>query len=109
MNAGRLRERVAIEAETRRSNGQGGWVTGWSTIARRVPAEIIALSGDEALRLGVERSSSQYRVTLRKRGGLTAKNRLQWNDQVMDIRSVQPHPKEPNSLLLLVCEIGFLG
>lgn len=105
--AGRLRERVTIEGESRVSNGQGGYVTGWAELARGVPAEIIALSGDEALRLGVDRSTAQYRVTLRKRAGLTPKNRLRWNGLVMSVRAVQPHPREPQAALLLTCEIGF--
>lgn len=107
MDAGRLRERITIEQSTRVANGQGGWNSDWVAIATKVPAEIIALSGDEALRDGIERSSQQYRVRLRKRDGLTPKERLQWKGQVMEVHSVLPDPKEPNSLLLLICSIGI--
>jgi SPP1 family predicted phage head-tail adaptor len=106
MRAGALRERVAIEAETRVANGQGGWKTGWSAIARAVPAEIIALSGDEALRLNIERSTAQYRVRIRKRSNVDPEKRLIWKGETMAIKSVVPDPKEPQTMLLLTCEIG---
>jgi SPP1 family predicted phage head-tail adaptor len=106
MKAGALRERVTIEAETRTSNGQGGYKTGWTAFARAVPAEIIALSGDEALRLNIERSTSQYRVRMRRRAEIDAEKRLLWKGQVMAIKSVVPDPKEPQAMLLLTCEIG---
>lgn len=108
MEAGKLRERVTIEGVTRVPNGQGGFTKGWGTIAERVPASIIMLSGDEALRLGVERSRASYRVVMRKRGGLTTNNKLLWNGESLDIRSVGPDPRD-RSALLLMCESGVLG
>lgn len=107
MEAGRLRQRVTIETESRAPNGQGGYRTAWTAIAEKVSAEIVAQSGTEALKLNAERSATQYRVSIRKRAGLTAKHRLQWKGQVMAIHSVQPHPKFPDSHQLLLCEIGF--
>lgn len=107
MEAGRLRERVTIEGETRVKNGQGGFTTDWTEVATKVPAEIIGLSGDEALRLGAERSSSQHRVRIRRRGDLTVKNRLVWKGHVMAIKSVLPDPREPQAMQLLICEIGL--
>lgn len=107
MDAGRFRERVTIEAESRKANGQGGFTSGWSAIAKAVPAEIIALSGDEALRLGIERSTSQYRVRMRKRAGLSPQNRLLWGTLTLAVKSVLPDPREPHRLQLLVCESGF--
>jgi head-tail adaptor len=72
------------------------------------PAEIIGLSGDESLRLGVERSVTQFRVRIRKRPSLTVtpKNRLKWNGDVMAVRSVMPDPREPRAYLILIAEIG---
>jgi SPP1 family predicted phage head-tail adaptor len=109
MEAGRLRERVTIEGPTRVSNGQGGWTTGWADVADKVPAEIIAMSGDEALRLNVETSTVRYRVTMRKREGLTPKNRLRFGSELLEVRSVQRHPQAPNSHLLLICEAGVVN
>lgn len=106
MQAGQLRERVTIEDEVRQANGQGGFVTSWAPIAQKVPAKIIALTGDEALRLGVERSVSTWRVTIRKRPDVTPRNRLKWGALVLAVRSVLPDPTEPQTALVLVCESG---
>jgi head-tail adaptor len=61
MQAGRLRERVTIEAETRVPNGQGGYATDWAPLptAPTVWAEVIGLNGGEGIRAGVERSVSR--------------------------------------------------
>jgi SPP1 family predicted phage head-tail adaptor len=103
--AGKLREPVRIEVEQRTSNGQGGYITAWTKVAD-VRAEILGLAGDEALRAGVERSVSQYRVTIRKRSDVSVVNRLKWKGQVLAIRSVLPHPNDLRRALLLNCEIG---
>lgn len=110
MDAGSLRERIAIEVEKRQPNGQGGFTTGWATVKAGIPAEVIAMTGNEALRLGVERSASQYRVRIRKRSGLTPANRVKWTsngDQVMAVKSVLQDPRDPAAALLLICEIGL--
>jgi SPP1 family predicted phage head-tail adaptor len=103
--AGKLREPVRIEVEQRTSNGQGGYITAWTKVAD-VRAEILGLAGDEALRAGVERSVSQYRVTIRKRSDVSVVNRLKW-------KGTGPRdpigPAASNDLrraLLLNCEIG---
>jgi SPP1 family predicted phage head-tail adaptor len=109
MKAGRLRDRVTIEAKTSVPNGQGGRVTDWAPVFKKVPAEVVAMTGDEALRMGVERATSTYRVTVRKRTGLTSAHRLSWDGLALDIRSVLPDPRDPLQGLLLICEAGQLG
>ena len=103
--AGRLRDRVAIELETRQPNGQGGFVTAWAPIAGggSVPAQVIGLSGDEAISAAVERSVQQWRVTIRDRPGLTTKHRLRRGGQLLDVKSILPHPNFDRTLVL-ICE-----
>jgi SPP1 family predicted phage head-tail adaptor len=108
--AGRLRERVEIEAEVQTSNGQGGYVSAWSVVAT-VRAEVNGLSGGEAMRAGIERNVQQWRVTIRRRDDVTAKHRLQWlrpgNTRVrLDIKATMPDPKLPRDATLLLCESG---
>ena len=105
---GRLKELVSIQRETRTSNGQGGYTTSWSEVAK-VRAEIIGLSGDEALAAGVERSVQQWRVTIRRRSDISPKNRIQWGGQLLDVRSAIPDPKEPRAFTLLICESGLIA
>jgi head-tail adaptor len=116
MEAARLRDRVAVEKEARVANGQGGFVTAWRAVpgADSIPAEVVAMSGDEALRLSVERATQQYRVRVRRRGSLdlTEKNRLKWKSsrgEVMAIKSVLPDPREPRAFLVLITEVGTAG
>lgn len=106
--AGSLRELVSIEAESRVSNGQGGFTATWAEIDL-VNANVVGMSGNEALRAGIERASTQYRVTIRKPSAVTAKNRLRWNGQVMSIHSSMPHPNYPTEAILLLCETGSAG
>lgn len=105
---GKLRELIEIQRETRVSNGQGGYTTSWSLLAR-VRAEIVGLSGDEALTAGVERSVQQWRVTIRRRRDVSPKNRILWGDKLLDIRSDMPDPKDPRAFTLLICESGLIN
>lgn len=107
MNAGILRERVTIQSEQRTSNGRGGFTTGWSNVtAPTVAAEIVGLSGDEAIEANIQRASTTWRVTIRRRSDVTPKHRLLWGAVVMAVRSVIPHPKWPREATLLICESG---
>lgn len=106
LRSAELRDLVIVENEGRVPNGQGGWVTAWVPEATPTRAKIIGLSGSEAIRAGVERAVSQYRVIMRRRAGVTPQQRLKWNGQVMAIVSVVPHPEAPRHALLLIGEIG---
>ncbi|MDF0489205.1 head-tail adaptor protein [Sphingomonas sp. H39-1-10] len=90
--AGRLKHRIELQEQNRVSNGRGGFTTPpgeepWRTIATRVPAEVIALRGDEAVRHSIERSVQLWRVTIRPRAGVTPTHRLIWNGIAMNIKS----------------------
>lgn len=100
--AGRLRELVSVEEETRLPNGQGGYTTAWSEVAAP-RAEIIGLTGDESINAAVERSVQRWRVTMRARL-LTTKHRLIWNDIQLDIKSVVPDPRAPEAAIVVICE-----
>lgn len=103
--AGRLNRRATIQEPGRASNGQGGWTaTGWQDVTT-VWAEVLPLSGDEALQAGVERSVQQWRVTIRRRDSVTTKNRLLVADVAFDIKSAVPHPQHRDGTLL-ICETG---
>ena len=108
VRAGQLLDRVTIEEETRVSNGQGGFTNTWAPIAATpvVWAKVIGQSGQEAQRAGIERAVTVYTVDIRKRADISAKNRLQWNGQVMAIKSVLPNPQSPLTFLQLLCETG---
>jgi SPP1 family predicted phage head-tail adaptor len=106
MNAGSLTEKVTIQQEVRAANGQGGFTTSWSDVetAPRVSANIVGMSGDEAISAGVERSVTRWRVTIRRRPEVSPRHRLLWNGLVLNIVSAMPLPNDPRAFTLMVCE-----
>jgi head-tail adaptor len=110
IQAGRLRHRVRIEEKGRVSNGQGGWTSGWAPVAT-VRAEIIGLSGAEALQQGVQRNVQQWRVTMRARAVSTGQRLICLVpppgvvEGPYDIKAVLPD-RAPGAIVL-VCETGL--
>lgn len=89
LSAGRLRGRVRIEEPAGLvDNGRGGRRAAaggaWKVLDESVPAEIVALRGDEALEAAVVRSKQLWRVTIRRRPILTGW-RLVWTDPVLGL------------------------
>jgi len=104
---GRLNKRVTFQSKVWADNGQGGKTVTWQNLPTRpaVWAEIIGLSGDEALRAGIERNVSQWRVTILRRDDLTGECRMLHGGLIYDIKSVMPDPKADDATLL-ICEVG---
>ncbi len=105
----RLRERVTIQEPNVEDNGRGGRRTPagqepWRDVAKEVAAEIVPLRGGEALSQSIQRSTQFYRVTIRKRAGLTTAHRLVWNGIALDIRTAPP--STDRSTLVMTCESG---
>jgi len=93
LRAGRLRHRITIQEQNLVSNGRGGFkpadgVDPWRPIAASVPAEVLALRGDEAVKHLVERAVQIWRVTIRPRTDVTPTHRLVWKGITMNIKSV---------------------
>lgn len=106
MRLGPMRERVAIERETRTPNGQGGFAMTWVVIVSAVPARIEGQSGNEAITAGIERSAVRWRVQMREHNRVTAKDRLIWGDLKLAVVSAMPDPNN-RGIQLLICESGL--
>lgn len=109
LDAGRLNKRVRIEAKGTTDNGQGGRSVSWSLV-KVVSAEVIGLSGDEALKANVLRAVLQWRVTIRRRDDVTTQHRLvgqtrPFVGEIFNIRSIMPDPKSDDASLM-ICETG---
>ena len=109
MKAGKLNERVTIQAQARTPNGQGGFSTGWADVAAapNVWARVMGLSGGESLESAVERSLMRWRVEIRQRTDVTTAHRLVWNGLNLDVKAVFPHPDAPRQTTVLLCESGL--
>lgn len=110
--ASRLKQKVTIQEPNVIDNGKGGRKTpageaAWKDVATNVPAEVYPLRGGEALSLGVQRATQIYRVTIRKRLGLTPKHRLLWQGIVLDIKTAPPSTDGQSNVM--TCESGALG
>lgn len=102
----RLRCRVRVEAETRTSNGQGGYVTSWALFGKRW-AQKIPLRGDEDPQAGGVRTISTARFVIHNMPGLTTQHRLVEANAgtIWNIRAVMD-PDGMGDRLELTCESG---
>lgn len=110
--AGRLKHRIEIQEQNRVSNGRGGFTPPageepWRSIASRVPAEVIALRGEEAVRHSVERAVQLWRVTIRPRAGVTPTHRLVWNGVTMNVKTAALNLE--GDALVMTCASGETG
>jgi SPP1 family predicted phage head-tail adaptor len=103
--AGRLRDRIDLQADAETPNGQGGNSSSWATFASAW-AEVIGLSGSEARKAGIERNVRQWRITMRPRTDLTEAHRIRWKGLVMNIKAIVPDPDDPRAAIVLNCESG---
>lgn len=103
--ASRLNERVAIEKPLASSDGQGGQLITWSTVAT-VWAEVrtVGSGGRERASAQQPEAAAGYRVRLRCRADVDATMRLQWRSRILAIHSVH---EQHDHLELLAYEEGL--
>jgi len=94
--AGRLRDRITIRRPTVTASGKGGQTRGWETVAAWVPAEIIGQSGREAVIANTLQGVATYRITIRWRSGVQAKDQILWHSPGGDVElNVLAPPSDP--------------
>jgi head-tail adaptor len=67
--AGRLRDRITVKRLTDTPTGRGGFTRAWATVAgmSRMAAEVISISGREAVIANTLHGDATYRITIRWR------------------------------------------
>lgn len=100
----RLKRRVVIEQPVDAADAQGGFTRSWQTLAS-VWAELLPLSGREALTDERLNASATYRVVMRYRADVDASKRLKFGARIFNIRSVIV-PEEAKRTLELLVEEG---
>ena len=103
MQAGKLREFVALQSKAVTRDAIGAEVVTWTTDAT-LPAEVVYLRGREFFAAAQMQSQVDVRIVLRYRDGVTTDHRILWNGQPYDIRAVLPSARR-NSLELM-CSAG---
>jgi SPP1 family predicted phage head-tail adaptor len=86
--AGRLRERVVIEAPIRAGDGAGGTMVTWTPLAT-MWAEMRMLTGAEVTLGERDEARSPVIATIRFRDDVTAEMRLVWRGRALNIRALR--------------------
>lgn len=103
INAGQLQERVTLlttAASVADSDGYG-FLPGGPDTEQQLWARVRPLRTDEKLRLGQIANAEAYEITIRMLKGVSAKQRIRWKGQDMNITGVTPD--ENREYLLLTC------
>ena len=102
--AGRLRERVVVEALTGERNALGAQMPEYEVVARCLAA--VAPEGVGAEAEGQALSAmARFRVTIRVRDGISVGQRLRWRERVLIIRQRIDDPALPDRIVLRCEEI----
>ncbi|WP_294292698.1 phage head closure protein [uncultured Sphingomonas sp.] len=83
----RLKRRLDIIRPTETKTGGGGYTTALVPVASAVPAEIISLTGSEAVKDRVLRGIRVYRITIRWRADVGQKDQISFGAERVNIRS----------------------
>lgn len=103
MRAGRLRHRVAIQANTpAKSGGYGGEGDSWATIAT-VWAGIESEGSKEYSDGQTTKAAATFTVTIRYRAGITEQHRLLFGSRVLEITGRPENKDERNIELRIPC------
>ena len=87
LRPGDLREKIDIQEVTEARAPGGGTSKSWNTVTT-VWAQVVPLTGGEAFAQGIARSTQFYRIVIRHLAGITPRNRVVWNGQPLNIRTV---------------------
>jgi len=101
---GSARQRVRLEAKVLTPDGGGGFSEAWEAYAV-VWADITPAGGGERVEAGRLEPRVTHRVTIRRRGDVSANHRVVWGARMLAIRAVlDAGPQEAWTTLL--CEEG---
>ena len=100
MRIGELNKIVSIQAPTKVSDGLGGFVTTWVTLAT-VPAAIWSVSANEIIAANAPIMVVSHRIRIRYRRGFKSAWRLKFGDKYFNIVSVI-NPNMGNEILDLI-------
>ena len=105
MRAGRLRHRVTIETPNDEASTYGGPKHVWVPVAT-VWASVEPLQGREFMAARAANAETTHRVGMRYRGGVTAKQRINFDGRILEIESVMNRDERNAELQLMCKEVG---
>lgn len=104
--SGRLRERIEIRRLKDTKTRAGGQARTWTTLPGMacVPAEVIGISGREAVIAHSLQGVSTYRITIRYRRGIKAKDQILWDGLELNIIAPPSDPKGRREELQIIAD-----
>jgi SPP1 family predicted phage head-tail adaptor len=102
---GDLRERIALQRESRSRDRAGGFVTSWLTVAT-VWARVSPMSTGERFMRSQMQAAASWRVTIRYRDDLSLSPsgfRVAWRGRAFDVRGIE-NGDEQQRFLDLACD-----
>jgi len=108
MRIGSLDKFINFEAETRASDGQGGFTTSWSTVATNVSAAIWPVSGKDMVRDAQNIGIITHKVRIRFRRVLRSAWRISWAGRYFAIVAPPIDPNMKHEWLDLMCKEAVL-
>lgn len=104
MSIGQARQRAVLEAKVLTPDGGGGFAENWDAYAT-VWADLAPVGGGEAVEAGRIEARLTQRLTIRRRGDVSANHRARIGARVFAIRAVID--EGPQALwMTLLCEEG---
>ena len=106
LQAGKLTQRITLQALTITKGASGGAVKGWSEVAQ-VWAAVRHLSGNErqASSAGGQEAEARTEFTIRYRAGVTERMRVLYGTKIYNIRHLNDFMARRESLVL-TCDTG---
>jgi SPP1 family predicted phage head-tail adaptor len=102
--AGTLRERITIERLTNARNAMGLQEPAWEAVCRCLAGITLDSVGPEAEAQALS-AMARFRVTIRKRDGITIDQRISWNGRRMMVRQILEDPRAKDRITMRCEEV----
>lgn len=102
--AGTLRERVVIERAVSTRNAMGLQEPGWEQVCRCLASVALESVGAESEGQALS-AMPRYRVTIRKREGVTVDQRITWNGRKLMVRQTLDDPRQKDRIAMRCEEV----
>jgi head-tail adaptor len=102
--AGTLRERIVIERPISVRNEMGLQEPGWEEVCRCLASVALESIGQESEGQALS-AMPRFRVTIRRREGITLDHRIRWNARKLMVRQLLDDPREKDRVAMRCEEV----
>jgi head-tail adaptor len=102
--AGTLRERIVIERAISLRNAMGLQEPGWEQVCRCLASVTLESVGAESEAQSLS-AMPRYRVTMRRRDGVSIDQRVIWNSRKLMVRQLLDDPRDKDRLTMRCEEV----